>query len=112
MYFEKFFPLENESVAHIIKTKDLGDRTSSIEDMRKHMLGDNEFYAGIFVGGMEGVEDEYKMFTQLHPKAKVFPMASTGAAAKIIYDKYFGGQEPQLCTNLAYSSLFKDLLNL
>ncbi len=58
------------------------------------------------------VEDEYEMFTQLHPKAKVFPMASTGAAAKIIYDKYFSGQEPQLCTNLAYSSLFKDLLNL
>ncbi|KKB51180.1 hypothetical protein HMPREF1212_01910 [Parabacteroides sp. HGS0025] len=112
MYFEKFFPLENESVAHIIKTKDLGDKTSSIEDMRKHMLGDNEFYAGIFIGGMKGVEDEYKMFTQLHPKAKVFPMASTGAAAKIIYDKYFGGQEPQLRTNLAYSSLFKDLLNL
>lgn len=112
MYFEKIFPLENESVAHIIKTENLGERTSSMEEMRKRMLGDNEFYAGIFIGGMEGVEDEYEMFTQMHPEAKVFPIASTGAAAKIIYDKYFVDLESRLCTNLAYSSLFKDLLNL
>jgi len=90
----------------------MGDKDLSIEEMRKHMLGDNEFYAGIFIGGMEGVEDEYTMFTQLHPEAKVFPLASTGGAAKIIYDKYFAGKEPELCINLAYSSLFKDLLNL
>ena len=104
-YFEQFFPLENESVAHIIKTNDMGDKDLSIEEMRKHMLGDNEFYAGIFIGGMEGVEDEYTMFTQLHPEAKAFPLASTGGAAKIIYDKYFDGKEPELCINLAYSSL-------
>ena len=61
---------------------------------------------------MEGIENEYAMFTQLHPKAKAFPLASTGGAAKIIYDKYFDGKEPELCINLAYSSLFKDLLNL
>ena len=66
-YFEQFFPLENESVAHIIKTNDMGDKDLSIEEMRKHMLGDNEFYAGIFIGGMEGIENEYAMFTQLHP---------------------------------------------
>lgn len=112
MYFEKFFPLENESVAHIIKTKDLGDKDLSINEMRERMLKDNEFYAGIFIGGMEGVEDEYEMFTRLHPASQVFPIASTGAAAKIIYDKYFKNQEPQLYTNLAFSSLFKDLLNL
>ena len=91
-YFEQFFPLENESVAHIIKTDDMGNKDLSIKVMRKHMLGDNEFYAGIFIGGMEGVEDEYTMFTQLHPKAKVFPLASTGGAAKIIYDIYFDGK--------------------
>ena len=84
----------------------------SIKEMRKHMLGDNEFYAGIFIGGMEGVEDEYTMFTLLHPEAKVFPLASTGGAAKIIYDKHFDGKESELYDNLAYSSLFKDLLNL
>lgn len=112
MYFEKFFPLENESVAHIIKTKDLGDKDLSINEMRERMLKDNEFYAGIFIGGMEGVEEEYEIFTRLHPASQVFPIASTGAAAKIIYDKYFKNQKPQLYTNLAFSSLFKDLLNI
>ena len=90
----------------------MGNKDLSIKEMRKRMLEDNEFYAGIFIGGMEGVEDEYTMFTQLHPDAKVFPLASTGGAAKIIYDKYFDGKKPELCINLAYSSLFKDLLNL
>lgn len=112
MYFEKFFPLENESVAAIIKTKDLGDKDLSINEMRERMLKDNEFYAGIFIGGMEGVEEEYEIFTRLHPASQVFPIASTGAAAKIIYDKYFKNQKPQLYTNLAFSSLFKDLLNI
>lgn len=112
MYFEKIFPLENERVAHIIKTRDLGEKISSVEEMRKRMIGDNEFCAGIFIGGMKGVEDEYEMFIQMHPDAMVFPIASTGAAAKIIYDKYFVDRESRLCTNLAYSSLFKDLFNL
>lgn len=70
----------------------MGNKDLSIKEMRKRMLEDNEFYAGIFIGGMEGVEDEYTMFTQLHPNAKVFPLASTGGAAKIIYDKYFDGK--------------------
>lgn len=112
LYFEQFFPSENEDVAHIIKTKDLENRGSSIAAMREHMLGDNEFYAGIFIGGMDGVEEEYALFREKHPQAKVFPIASTGAAAKIIYDKYWDSRQPELLTNLAYSSLFKDLLNL
>lgn len=112
LYFEQFFPLENNSVAHIIKTNNMGEKNLSINEMRKHMLGDNEFYAGIFIGGMEGVEDEYEMFVQMHPNAKTLPIASTGAAAKIIYDKCFVDRVSKLYTNLAYTSLFKDFLNL
>ncbi len=35
-----------------------------------------------FIGGMEGVEEEYKMFIRKHPHAIILPIASTGAAAK------------------------------
>lgn len=112
LYFERFFPLENDSVAHIIKTGDLGDKDVSLNEMREKMIGDNNFYAGIFIGGMDGVEVEYDMFKRFHPTAKVYPIASTGAAAKIIYDRDFDGQESRLCTCLSYSSLFKELLEL
>ncbi len=110
-YYEKMFPLENEEVAHIVKTADLGSKDSSINEMRERMLGDNQFYAGIFIGGMEGVEDEYDMFIRKHPHAKAIPLASTGAAARIIYNRY-NYKDTRFCTSLAYSSLFKDLLNI
>lgn len=109
-FFEKYFPLENESVAHIIVTPDLSDRDKSLYEMRMQMIKDNHFYAAIIIGGMEGVEEEYKMFTAVHPDAKVFPIASTGAAAKLIFDASPGKFDKRLQTELTYTSLFKELL--
>ncbi len=111
-YFEKFFPLENESVAHIVITPDLGDKDSSLDEMRKQMIQGNQFDAAFFIGGMEGVDIEFNMFTSSHPEAKVFPIASTGAATKIIYDKAPDKYDPRLLTELTYTSLFKELLQI
>lgn len=111
-YFEKKFPLENESVAHIIYTPDKGDRDSSLLEMRLQMMKGNSFDAAFFIGGMEGVEDEYDLFIKYHPKAKVYPIASTGAAAKIKYDKSPTKYDSRLKTELTYSSLFKELLDI
>lgn len=112
LYFERFFPLENESVAHIVKTKDLGNRNDSLYEMRSRMIRDNKFVAAFFIGGMEGVEDEYKMFTSYHKNSKVFPIASTGAAAKLIYEASPETFDARLLTELTYSSLFKELLDI
>lgn len=111
-YFERFFPLENESVAHIVKTKDLGDRNDSLFEMRSRMICDNKFVAAFFIGGMEGVEEEFKMFTSFHKDAKIYPIASTGAAAKLIYDTSPAHFDERLVTELTYTSLFKELLNI
>lgn len=110
LYYERFFPLENNSVANIITTPDLGEQESSEEELRERMIGENNFYAGVFIGGMEGVEKEFEIFIQKHPHAKVIPIASSGAAAKNIFDRI--SADPRLLNNLAYSSLFKELLNL
>lgn len=112
LHFEKYFPLENETVAHIIKTPDLGGRDESLLEMRTRMICDNQFFAAFFIGGMEGVEAEYNMFTDCHPDASIFPIESTGAAAKIIYDASSEKYDPRLATELTYSSLFKELLNI
>lgn len=111
-YFEKFFPLENRSVAHIVKTKDKGNRKTSLDEMRERMIADNDFYAGIFIGGMEGVEEEFELFKSCHPKAVIIPVASTGAAAKMIYEKGRNQYDKRLETSMTYCSLFKDLLNI
>ena len=111
-YFEKKFPLENETVAHIIITPDLGDKEGSLQEMRLRMIRDNQFEAAFFIGGMEGVEEEFDMIVKYHPEAKLFPIASTGAAAKMLFDKYSQRFDPRLLAELTYSSLFKELLNI
>lgn len=112
LYFERVSPLENESVAHIVKTKDLGNRNDSLSEMRSRMICDNKFVAAFFIGGMEGVEEEFKMFRSFQKDSKIYPIATTGAAAKLIYDASPTQFDERLVTELTYTSLFKELLNI
>lgn len=109
-YFVKEFPKENKDVEHVVVTESLGERVSSLDLMRRRMVIENDFAAAVFIGGMDGVEDEYKMFVESHPEAKVFPMASTGAAALVLYDENSDAFNERLKNDMAYASLFKDLL--
>lgn len=111
-YFERFFPLENETVAHIEYTPDLGDKPTSLLDMRTKMICNHQYHAAFFIGGMEGVEDEFTLFKKYHPEARVYPLASTGAAAKILYEASPDKYDSRLLTELTYVSLFKELLNI
>lgn len=110
-FFEKFFPEDNNKFKNIVLTDIVDDdRESSLLHMRSRMLGESEFAAGIFIGGMEGVEEEYNMFIEKHPKALVLPIASTGAGAKKIYDERFTDKNERLVKDYAYMSLFQKYL--
>lgn len=109
-FFEKYFPKDNNKFKNIVLTDIVGDRENSLLHMRSRMLGDSEFAAGIFIGGMEGVEEEYDMFIEKHPKALVLPIASTGAGAKKIYDERFKDNNERLVKDYAYMSLFQKYL--
>ncbi|WP_312082017.1 SLOG domain-containing protein [Epilithonimonas hominis] len=110
-HFEKIFPIENKEFEVVEITEDLGDLGSSLNLMRNKMLGDNNFEAGIFIGGMDGVEDEFRIFQELNPKAIILPIASTGAAANIIYEENIKKfQDEKLKTDYGYMSLFQELL--
>ena len=110
--FERFFPKENENVGNIVYTEKKEDRKASLMLMRQRMIGEHDYAAAVFIGGMEGVEDEFDLFRKIHPDIPCLPIASTGAAAKIIYDEHPGEFDERLLTELSYSSLFKDLLGL
>lgn len=107
-FFAKFFPPENEYMEKVIRTDTLEDRTSSLKLMREEMIVKNDFCAAIFIGGMEGVEDEYKLFKEAHPDVPVFPIASTGAASRILYFKDNFTNE-RLLTDFCYLPLFDEL---
>lgn len=110
--FKHTFPKENKFIENvqIIDATANEDREESLYKMRYEMLTKKDFAAGIFIGGMEGVEDEYKMFKELNPGVPIFPVASTGAAAKIVFEQNQKLYDQRLLNDYAYMALFKHLL--
>lgn len=111
-HYREHFPPENQDVGIRVFTEDMGDDEKSQKVMRERMIGDNDYVAAVFIGGMNGIFKEYEMFRELHPKALVLPIASTGAAAKGLFDKYPGEFDERLLTELSYTSLFKEMLGV
>lgn len=106
-FFKLSYPPDNNAFEKLIEVPAVpGDLRASIGDMRERMLGDYSFAAGVFIGGMEGVEDEFTLFRTKHPNAVTVPVASTGAAAKIVFDRE-GPFPADLETELDYTALFR-----
>jgi hypothetical protein len=108
-FFDKYFPEDNNKFNNVIQTANLGDKERSLVLMRETMLKSYEFSAGIFIGGMEGVEIEFELFREIQPNALIIPLASTGAAAKIVFDRS-GEKNESYLTDFAYMSLFQKYL--
>jgi hypothetical protein len=83
----------------------------SIAEMRKRMIGETKFDVGVFIGGMEGVIREYELFKIRHHAAKIWPIASTGAAAKILFDKLDSPRPDLFLNEITYPTLFRKLLS-
>ena len=111
-YFDGQFPEDNNNFRNIKFTENTGDMNSSVRIMRENLFSENEFSAGIFIGGMDGIEDEYKMFREYHPNAIPLLIASTGAATKIVYDTLLPDQykNERFVKDYGYMSLFQKFL--
>ena len=92
--FEAEFPPDNQAFNDIVLTEKQEDREVSLRHMRMEMLAGKPFSAAFFVGGMEGIEEEYELFRKLHPKTPTWPIASTGSAAKILFNGIWGRNKP------------------
>ncbi len=111
-YFKEMFPVDNNKFENVILTENLGDIPSSIQHMRNRMFSENKFDAAIFIGGMDGIEVEYNMFREYHPNALLLPIASTGAATKIVYDNLLPEElkNERFVNDYGYMSLFQKFL--
>ncbi len=112
LYFKDRFPEDNDKFENIVFTENIGDIPSSIQHMRYRMLIENKFAAAVFIGGMDGIEVEFKMFRELHPDALLLPIASTGAATEIVYNNLLPDEykNERLVKDYGYMSLFQKLL--
>ncbi|MET3414049.1 hypothetical protein [Methylobacterium sp. 1030] len=110
-FFRKDIPADNTAFERVVWTRSArGNRERSLAILRREMLASERFDAGIFVGGMEGVEAEFDLFKQMQPAAAAVPIASTGAAAARIFERNRQQFPAELETNLAYPSLFRGIL--
>ena len=120
-FFEGVFPTDNEYM-ETIQLTDIQyingekDRNASLDEMRCQMLAASHSYvAGIFIGGMEGVEEECRLFREYHPDALLLPIASTGAAALHLMENQINVKIPEnfdcqrLRTDFDYQMLFENL---
>lgn len=81
-FFSDEFPEENDNFTNLTVVDAVdGDRDMSLASMRRKMLS-GPFHGAIFIGGMEGVFDEYDLFTSLHPEAVALPLYAPGGAAR------------------------------
>lgn len=113
-FFKRAFPADNNAFEQVIVTADVdNDRDKSLALMRDQMMS-GSFLCGVFIGGMEGVEEEYSLFCKDQPGAPAFPIASTGAASAIIYqsDKKLQSAHPELQTEISYITLMRYLISL
>ena len=108
-FFERDFLDENDEFVDLRLTPIIGDRNASLQRMRDDMIASEKFDAAVFIGGMEGVWDEYQLFHRAHPNAPCYPIASTGAAALELYKKIGGGRR-DLIHELTYPTLFRNLI--
>lgn len=111
LFFEEDFPTDNFAFENIVLTEKRNNRDESLELMRRNLINENDFKVGIFIGGMEGINDEYLMFKKRHPNALILPISSTGAAAKILYESQPQVYDIRLKNDYAYMALFRDLVH-
>lgn len=81
--------LQDAGFGEIHWTPQRATREQSLETMREAMLAhDRKLIAGVFVGGMEGVREEYELFRRFQPLVpRVSLVGPGGAAAKLPMDE-------------------------
>lgn len=110
-FFEEEFPEENAFFRNVEFTKAVsGDREASLFLMRQEMLSRPDLGAAVFIGGMEGVSAEVKLFQTYHPQATQIFVGSTGGAA--LAHALLKGMSESEALSIDYFKLFHSQLNI
>ena len=87
-----------------------GKWDSSLEIMRRQMLAETQPAAGLFVGGMQGVPDEYRMFAERLPGRPRFPIGRPGGEARSLAHEIDSPLRPLLVDGDVYPAIWRAVL--
>jgi len=111
-FFADVFPEENKRFGNVEYVDAVPkDRDASLLRMRKQMLSRDDFSEAVFIGGMEGLFEEYTLFTELHPNAKILAVPAPGGAARQLAERLGVKSETDL-QNVDFAKLFHVKLNV
>jgi hypothetical protein len=86
-FFARQFPQEQQYFSTIITESVNNNRDASLTRMRREMLS-RPLEAAVFIGGMEGIFEEYDLFREMHGvEASVIALGAPGGAAGQLADK-------------------------
>jgi hypothetical protein len=111
-YFADIFPEENKRFGNVEYVPAVeGDREASLLQMRKAMLSRSDLDAAVFIGGMEGVIEERKLFTEFHPNGRILAVPSPGGAARQLAED-LGVRHERDLQNVDFAALFHSELGI
>jgi SLOG-like protein len=86
-FFAEDFPEENKRFGNVKVVPTGPDLSSSLLMLRKAMFSRPHYVGAVFVGGMEGVVEEFRLFREAYPKVLRFVIRSPGGAARYLSDE-------------------------
>lgn len=63
------------------------DMHASLAQMRAQMFADHSYEAAVFIGGMEGVIEEFQALQDGAPEARLVPLPSPGGVSRELFDR-------------------------
>ena len=80
--------IEKEDLGLVNWTRKVDDRDEALRIMRTAMIQSRRYAGALFVGGMEGIPDEYAMMRKWWPGTPCMPVAGPGGAAAELAGDY------------------------
>lgn len=95
-------------------TRDGGTAAGSLTTMRTEMVAFRKYDAAVFIGGQNGLEEEFHLFRASNPTAQVLPIASTGGYTATLFGRNVGpanqATRDALANQIRYRALFRKIL--
>ncbi len=86
-FFRENYPEANVRFPNWIEVPEVtGSLEQSLVRLREQMFSGHRFHAAVFIGGMEGVIDEYTMLRNAQPTASLIPIPAPGGVAAELYE--------------------------
>lgn len=110
-FFEDQYPEDNKKFKNVTFIQRGRDLQESLSLMRTSMLTAYSYEAAVFIGGMEGIREEFEIFKRYAPRGKLLPVYTPGGVARELFE-----QTPNIPHDfkfaIDYSAWFYNLLRI